>query len=245
MKYIALGQTTIELVRIPPGNFQMGSGNEIYSESPVHEVTFTDEFYFGKYLITQNQWENVMGTNPSYFRKSPEHPVENISWEEAKEFCRRLTERCGTQVRLPSESEWEYVCRSGTENEFFFTSAGPFIDETGIFLETRRSLRQYAWFNENSRGETHAVGDKKPNPWGIYDIIGNVWEWCEDVWHSRYDNAPSDGSPWITESDRQPRRCLRGGAWDMDAFRCRSTYRSYDWKELASNSFGMRIAVRI
>jgi len=245
MKSIDLGQTTIELVKIPPETYQMGSGNALYSESPVHEITFTCEFYFGRYLITQHQWETVMGKNPSHFRKSPEHPVESISWETAKEFCSRLTERCGMQVRLPSESEWEYVCRAGTKNEFFFTSAGPFSDETSILLETRRALREYAWFDENSRGKTHTVGGKKPNPWGIYDIIGNVWEWCEDVWCDTYENSPNDGSAMTMASNRQPRRCLRGGAWDMDAFRCRSTYRSYEWKELATNRFGIRIVAQI
>ena len=111
-------------------------------------------------------------------------------------------------------------------------------------LEVRRSLQEYAWFEENSREETHPVGLKKPNPWGLFDIIGNLWEWCEDVWHSDYIGAPTDGSPWRSGADRRPRRCLRGGAWNMDAFRCRSTYRSWDRKDVATNRFGMRIAVQ-
>ncbi len=243
MKAIDLGQTTIELVNIPSGKFKMGSPNKLYSEAPMHEVTIADEFYFGKYLITQHQWENVMGKNPSYFRISALHPVDSISCEDATEFCHKLSESCGRDVRLPSESEWEYACRGGTESEFFFASTEPFIDETGISSKIRQVLQEYAWFDENASAETHAIGLKKPNPWGLHDIVGNVWEWCVDVWHSHYDGAPRDGSPWLSGSDRQPRRCLRGGAWDMDAFRCRSTYRSWDWKDMAKSQFGLRIVV--
>jgi formylglycine-generating enzyme required for sulfatase activity len=102
---------------------------------------------------------------------------------------------------------------------------------------------QYAWFDLNSGDGTRAVGLKRPNPWGLHDMLGNVWEWCADAWHEGYVGAPDDGGPWAEGAARQPRRCLRGGAWDMNAFRCRSPYRSYDHSELATNRFGFRVAV--
>src|SRR5262249_54775321 len=234
----------IQLVKIPSGTFLMGSPNVLISEAPVHEVTIGYEFYLGKFLVTQHQWEVVMGQNNSaQFRTSLEHPVDSVSWEEAIAFCQKLSERCGARARLPSEAEWEYACRAGTQGEFFFGAAGPFVDETSVPSEVRHSLQEYAWFEENSREETHAVGLKKPNPWEFFDIVGNLWEWCEDVWHSDYVGALIDGSPWRSAADPQPRRCLRGGAWNMDAFRCRSFYRSWDRKDVATNRFGFRIGV--
>ena len=122
---------------------------------------------------------------------------------------------------------------------------GPFLDETEITPEIRRELCRFAWFDLNSRDRTHPVCQKDPNAWGFFDMIGNVWEWCADVWHSGYDSAPDDGSPWLDDAARQPRRCLRGGAWDMNAFRCRSSYRSFDHRELATNRFGFRIALDV
>jgi formylglycine-generating enzyme required for sulfatase activity len=128
-------------------------------------------------------------------------------------------------------------------NEFFFGQWGPFWDDSEILWEVQQALCDYAWFDLNSGDCTHSVGLKRPNPWGLYDMIGNVWEWCADVWHGNYDGAPQDGSPWLEGEGRQARRCLRGGAWDMNAFRCRSPYGSFDHRELATNRFGFRVAV--
>jgi len=239
---IVAGQTIVELVFIPPGEFLMGSSNMLFSESPAHRVMIRAGFYLGRYLVTQAQWTAVKESNPSHFATCADRPVDSISWEDATSFCQMLTDRCGRRIRLPSEAEWEYACRAGSAGEFFFGQAGPFIDDSEISSAIRMELTEYAWFNLNSGDNTQAVGRKRPNPWGLHDIVGNVWEWCADVWHNDYVGAPEDGSPWMAGSHRQPRRCLRGGAWDMNAFRCRSTYRSYDWKDLATDRFGLRIA---
>jgi formylglycine-generating enzyme required for sulfatase activity len=239
---ISLGANVeLELILVRRGRFIMGSENQLFSESPPHAVCFRADFLLGKYPVTQSQWEAVMGANPSAFCNSPNLPVDSVSWDQALEFCDRLSERSGNRVRLPSEAEWEYACRAGTQNDFFFGPWGPFLDETEIPSAARSVLFDFAWFDLNSRDRTHPVGLKQPNAWGFYDMIGNVWEWCADVWHSGYGGAPGDGSPWLDDA-AQPRRCLRGGAWDMNAFRCRSSYRSYDHKELPTSRFGFRIA---
>jgi formylglycine-generating enzyme required for sulfatase activity len=233
----------MEVLFIPPGRFAMGSPNGIFSEAPIHAVTFRSGFLLGTYPVTQGQWEAVMGFNPSEFDGTPESPVDHVSWDQATTFCDQLSRQSGQQVRLPSEAEWEYACRGGTTGEFFFGPWGPFLDDTEVPREARLALCEYAWFDMNSDEHTRPVGLKRPNPWGLHDMVGNVWEWCADVWHGDYVNAPSDGSPWLDGEARQPRRCLRGGAWDMNAFRCRSTYRSYDYKDLPTSRFGFRVAV--
>lgn len=231
-----------EMLTVQRGKFVMGSENQIFSESPPHDVSIGANFLLGKYPVTQLQWQAVMGTNPSGFSDSPNHPVDSVSWDQAIDFCERLSEKSDHRVRLPSEAEWEYACRGGSQTDFFFGPWGPFPDETAVLQEARHVLVDFAWFDYNSGDRTHPVGLKQPNPWGFYDMIGNVWEWCADVWHSDYDGGPNDGSHWLDNAARQPRRCQRGGAWDMDAFRCRSSYRSWDHKEGATNRFGFRIA---
>ena len=231
------------LLVVPRGEFLMGSRNQLFGESPPHVVRIGADFLLGEYPVTQQQWQAVMGDAPSTFTDSPNHPVDSVSWDQAVEFCERLSDQCRRNVRLPSEAQWEYACRAGTTTDFFFGSWGPFLDESEIPIETRRQLDDFAWFDLNSCDRTQPVGLKKPNPWGFHDMIGNVWEWCADVWHSDYDGSPLDGRPWIDNVSQQPRRALRGGAWDMNAFRCRSSYRSYDHKDLATSRFGFRIAV--
>jgi formylglycine-generating enzyme required for sulfatase activity len=186
-----------------------------------------------------------MGFNPSVFRHSPNHPVDSVDWHQAMDFCRRLSAQSDQQFRLPSEAEWEYACRAGTAGEFFFGPWGPFWDDSEIPSALRRSLLNYAWFDMNSDDQTREVGLKRANPWGLHDMVGNVWEWCADVWHSDYAGAPQDGGPWLDGEDLQPRRCLRGGAWDMNAFRCRAPYRSFDHSTLATSRFGFRVAVDV
>jgi formylglycine-generating enzyme required for sulfatase activity len=242
MPFVAAGNVQIELVSIRPGEFRMGSENEYFSEAPTHLVRMPD-FLLGKYPVTQAQWLAVMGNNPSAFRAAPDHPVESVSWDQAATFCRRLSDQSGRLVRLPSEAEWEYACRAGTPGDFFFGPWGPLLDESEAPSEARYALCEYAWFDLNSGASTQPVGLKRPNPWDLHDMLGNVWEWCADVWHDGYAGAPCDGSPWVEGEERQPRRCLRGGAWDMNAFRCRSPYRSHDHRELATNRFGFRVAV--
>ena len=243
MHLVAAGNVRVEVVSIPPGEFRMGSDNKYFSEAPAHAVKMSSDFLLGKFPITQAQWLAVMGGNPSEFNASPDLPVDSVNWDQAVLFCRRLSEQSGQAVRLPSEAEWEYACRAGTQNDFYFGPWGPFPDDNEVPVEAWQALCEYGWFNLNSGDRTQPVGLKQPNPWGLHDMLGNVWEWCADVWHDDYVGAPSDGSPWMAGEERQLRRCLRGGAWDMNAFRCRSPYRSYDYRDLATNRFGLRVAV--
>ena len=222
------------LVRVPAGEYEMGSGNQLpfALETPVHKVSLAYPFFIGRLPVTQKQYETVLKTNPAAFCDSPDLPVENVTWFDAKRFCQRLTEVTGRFVRLPSEAEWEYACRAGSATDYHFG-------------QTAKSLEEYAWYDRNSQEQTHPSGLKKPNVWGLQDIIGNVWEWCEDEWHGSYDGAPQDGSAWVSNQHRRARRCVRGGAWDMDAFRCRSSYRSFDWEDAATNRLGFRIVIPI
>lgn len=233
----------LELVHVPPGDFLMGSGNQFFSESPQHRVTIPAGILLGRYPITQAQWLSVMGDNPSFFRDSSNHPVDSVSWVQAAAFCQRARDQSGHCIRLPSKAEWEYACRAGTSGDFFFGPWGPLVDDTEVPWEAREALCDYGWFDLNSDDRTHPIGLKRSNPWGFHDMLGNVWEWCADVWHDDYAGAPSGHSAWIEGEGRQGKRCLRGGAWDMNAFRCRSSYRSFDYKELATNRFGFRVAM--
>lgn len=218
----------MEFVEVPAGKFLMGSLNGLPLEQPVKEVSFKTPFYMAAVPVTQSLWTAVMNTQPSRFSYSDELPVENVSWNDAVIFCERLSSLVGKKMRLPSEAEWEYACRAGTTSEFFFG-------------ESVVSLRDYAWFDMNSNDQTHPVGLKQPNPWGLYDMVGNVWEWCADVWRSDYVSLPANGSPMLAEDGLRTRRVLRGGAWDMDSYRCRSAYRSYEGCDIATAKFGFRI----
>lgn len=245
MELLAAGDVSIELVPIPPGEFRMGSDNHHYFETPAHFVRIPTGFLLGRFPVTREQWRAVTGSDPSEAGPSPDCPVDGVSWDAAVEFCRVLSERSGRRVRLPSEAEWEYACWAGTSTDFSFGPWGPFLDDSEIPADCRRALREYAWFDLTAGDGTRPVGRLRPNPWGLHDIIGNVWEWCADVWHRGYEGAPADGSARTDGADSQPRRCLRGGAWDMNAFRCRSTYRSFDHRHVGTNRFGLRVVVEV
>lgn len=223
---------SLPLAKIPPGKFHMGSRNGLpfAPEDPVHEVVISYAFSVGRFLVTQKQYAAVMGNNPSHFDNHRDQPVDTVTWFDARQFCEKLSAMTGRKARLPSEAEWEYSCRANSTTEYFFG------DEA-------KELHDYAWFEDNSPDRTMPVGLKKPNLWGLYDMVGNVWEWCEDVWNSGYSGAPSDGSAWLKNEERQGRRCVRGGAWNMDAFRCRSSYRSFDWNDTATDRLGFRIVL--
>ncbi len=197
----------LEMIFVPGDTFKMGSpkGKGSDDERPQHDVTMPG-FYIGKFQITQAQWEAVMGKNPSSFKGDPALPVENVSWNDAKQFCEKLAQMTGKAYRLPSEAEWEYACRAGTTG-----------DHAG-------DLDAMAWYYKNSESKTHPVGQKQPNAFGLCDMHGNVWEWCEDVWHSDYKGAPTDGSAWLSGGNSR-RRVVRGGSWDYDDFNCRSARR--------------------
>ena len=186
----------MEFVKIPSGEFLMGS-NEYKNEQPVHKVTIRTPFLLGKYPVTQKQWIKVMGYNPSRF-KADDLPVENVSWDKVQEFIQKLNHTEGIQkYRLPSEAEWEYACRAGTTTRYSFGD-----DDS--------KLEDYVWCSKNSN-KTHLVGQKKSNPWGLYDMNGNVWEWCQDKWYGNYDVTPCDGSSW--EEGSSSERVIRGGGW--------------------------------
>jgi len=186
-----------------PDSEQGRKGNE----GPQHEVTISKPFYIGVTEVTQAQYEAVMGTNPSRF-KGPTNPVESIPWNEAVEFCRRLSEKTRKAVRLPSEAEWEYACRAGTKTRFSFGDSDSVLGD-------------YAWYGSNSGGMTHPVGQKKPNPWGLYDMHGNIWEWCAD-WDGPYSSGSSTDPQGAGSGGF---RVVRGGSWgngQTEHFRCAS-----------------------
>jgi len=203
---------TMKLVLIRPGKFLMGSPDSEQGrkteEGPQHQVTITKPFYMGVTEVTQAQYEAVMGTNPSKF-KGPSNPVDNVTWDEAVEFCRKLSEKTGKAVRLPTEAEWEYACRAGTKTRYSFGDSDSVLGD-------------YAWSGSNSGGMTHPVGQKKPNPWGLYDMHGNVYEWCAD-WFGSYSGGAST-DPQGAASGKL--RVSRGGAWhSIDPLTRRCAYR--------------------
>ena len=201
---------TMEFVRIKAGTFLMG-GNR-FGEKPVHEVVLTNDFFMGKYEVTQGQWETVMGENPSYFG-GKDRPVERVSWDDVQEFIDKLNDKEGRKIyRLPTEAEWEYACRAGTTTEYFF---GDDEDKLG----------EYVWYDDNSGNKTHPVGKKKPNPWGLYDMYGNVWEWCQDL----YGDYPKGKIINPKGPDSGSYRVFRGGSWGHSAVSCRSANRS-NWE---------------
>jgi len=216
-KYLDLGRGVIlELVKIPAGSFHMGGDYEINLKG----------FFLGKYPVTQKQYQVVMGNNPSNF-KGEDLPVECISWQQAKEFCQKLSFKTRRQVMLPSETQWEYAARAGTTTDYFYGN-------------NEEILGQYAWYSQNSLGKTNPVGQKKPNPWGLHDMLGNVWEWCQDDWETDYHNLPEDGSAYINNSDQKARR---GGSWLFNSFYSRCPYRYWNKASSCINIIGFRIMV--
>jgi formylglycine-generating enzyme required for sulfatase activity len=215
-----------EMVDLPRGKFQMGS-TENAEEQPVHSVKVAP-FSIGKYQVTQAQWRAVMGNNPSRF-KGDTRPVEMVSWFEAKEFCRRLSEMTSFNFRLPTEAEWEYAARAGTRTRWSFG-------------DDEEKLGEYAWYGGNAGNETHPVGQKKPNGYGLYDMHGNVWEWVEDHWHGGYIEAPRNGRAWLTGDDNA-RRVLRGGSWNLFNVVTRSAVRNLNRPNNHDSFIGFRVVV--
>ncbi|MFM6631639.1 MAG: SUMF1/EgtB/PvdO family nonheme iron enzyme, partial [Microcystis panniformis] len=220
---------TLEMVSLPAGEFLMGSPdsdpNAASDEKPQHQVK-VNSFAIGKYPVTQAQYQAVMGINPSEFKNNPQNPVEQVSWNDALAFCKKLSQITGKTYRLPTEAEWEYACRAGTTTRFYF---GDDANQSG----------DYAWYKGNSQKTTHPVGQKKPNAWGLHDMIGNVWEWCEDNWHNTYENAPRDGSTWLIKDNHS--QIVRGGSWSYDPNYCRSAYRGLINRRGDSLGFGFRV----
>ncbi|MBO1066628.1 MULTISPECIES: bifunctional serine/threonine-protein kinase/formylglycine-generating enzyme family protein [Nostocales] len=224
----------LEMIAIPGGTFLMGSPeNEAGrrdSESPQHQVT-VPSFFMGKYQLTQAQYQAILGTNPAFF-KGNNRPVEKVSWNDAVVFCKKLNQNTGKNYRLPSEAEWEYACRAGTKTPFYFGDniTTDLVNYDGNYSYKSAPKGKY-------RQQTTGVGTFPPNAFGLYDMHGNVWEWCEDDWHENYINAPKNGSIWNSRSGN--RKLLRGGSWFNSPDYCRSAFRLND--SLAYNHIGFRV----
>jgi formylglycine-generating enzyme required for sulfatase activity len=252
----------LKLVRIEPGSFLMGTTKEqidqllrlfpdskrewFDAEQPQHPVKITRPFFLGTHPVTQGQYKAIMGSTPSHFKGSDDLPVENVSWLDAVSFCNKMSEKDkrtpfyrinGTDVadvggngyRLPTEAEWEYACRAGMAGLF------PWGDDIG-------KQGEHVWFSDNSDSKTHPVGQKRPNAWGLYDMLGNVWEWCAD-W---YDEKYYASSPSVAVDPPGPpkasSRVRRGGSWDYFAGDCRPAYRYRDAPENRDYDLGFRVA---
>jgi formylglycine-generating enzyme required for sulfatase activity len=222
----------MEFMLIPAGEFTMGP-DEYKKEQSVHKVKIPAPFYLGIYPVTQCEWNAVMGFNPSSF-KGDDLPVEQVSWDDVRKFIIRLNKKEGTmRYRLPSEAEWEYACRAGSTTRYSFGD-----DES--------ELDEYAWYIRNSGLKTHPVGQKKPNPWGLYDMHGNVWEWVQDTLDEDCNSAPTfvipgfsaDGVDWHLY---RPDRIFRGGSWNRNARCCSSNYRCSSTPPLRDSTLGFRL----
>jgi formylglycine-generating enzyme required for sulfatase activity len=230
----------MDFVLIPAGEFDMGSPPDEegrYSdEGPVHHVTIENPFYIDKYEVTQEQWRAIMGDNPSWFTGDDNLPVEQVSWDDVQDFISKLNDKEGTtKYRLPSEAEWEYACRAGTRTRYSFGD-----DES--------ELGDYAWYFSNSDWQTHPVGQKKPNPWGLYDMHGNVWEWVQDCVNVSYDGAPADGSAWVVACTYDGAyRVVRGGCCISSAGSCRSAdrYHGDQGYRYTNLGFGFRLVKEV
>jgi formylglycine-generating enzyme required for sulfatase activity len=233
---------SLALVSIPSGTFRMGSADGDEDERPVHAVTLRG-FSMGVHPVTQEQFKTAMGYNPSRFTGEKNLPVEQVNWFDAVRFCNRLSDarglnRCYNEsawecdfsksgFRLPSEAEWEYACRAGTKTRYY----------TG---DRESDLDQAGWYKGNSAGKTHPVGQKAPNTWGLYDMHGNVWEWCND-WYGGYSTHIHPSHP-----SHQPGsfKVKRGGGWYFDAECCRSSYRGNFEPDFRDCLMGFRVARR-
>jgi formylglycine-generating enzyme required for sulfatase activity len=233
---------------IPAGAFLMGtpenSPGGLSDQNPQHLVRITRPFYLSAHPVTQEQFERVMGTNPSRFAATGRYknrvvgldtgplPVENITWDEAVAFCQKLSDfaderRVGRTYRLPTEAEWEYACRAGTTTNY-------------CYGDDATQLGAFAWYCDNSGGITHAVAEKKPNAFGLYDMHGNVWEWCADFYDENYyPRSPLEDPPGPETGNG---RVLRGGSWNFSAATCRAALRDHDVPGSRSDSNGFRVA---
>jgi formylglycine-generating enzyme required for sulfatase activity len=224
----------LEMVMIQGGSFQMGSKEDL-REQPVHTVTVTP-FWLGKYTVTQTQYKAVMGANPSHFN-GVKRPVDSVSWHDSIRFCQLLSEKTGCIYRLPSEAEWEYACRAGTITSFY---CGNMITANFANFNRNKKTLSSLLSSEQYLAETKKVGSTLPNAFGIYDMHGNIWEWCQDHWHTSYRKAPKDGSAWLTKK-LDTDRVVRGGSWGQGSEFCRSASRLYRHPDDRTNLIGFRV----
>jgi len=220
----------MELVLIPAGSFRMGGDKKLEQaedhETPRHIVKISKTFYMGKYEVTQSQWSEIMNNNPSEF-KDDIRPVERVSWNDVQEFIQKLNNKEETiKYSLPTEAEWEYAARADTESTYCFSG-------------DIKILSQYAWYRKNSAGKTHPIGQLKPNAWGLYDVHGNVHEWCQDWFDRNYYSQSPSNSPLGPSSGLA--KVSRGGDWGSEDWYCRCASRSLSSPNRRSNRLGFRL----
>ncbi|MDD2716575.1 MAG: SUMF1/EgtB/PvdO family nonheme iron enzyme [Candidatus Wallbacteria bacterium] len=225
------GETVMDFVWIAAGSFTMGSPDSVENwssdEGPQHAVDITQGFYLGKYEVTQRQWQEVTGNNPSYFSGYPNRAVEEVTWNDCQAFITALNSKNIGTFRLPTEAEWEYACRAGSTTPYYW---GPSMDGS------------YCWYWDNSNSQTHDVGLMLPNAWGLFDMSGNVWEWCNDWYDAAYYNiSPAIDPPGPSTGSRH---VIRGGSWGGGGIRiCRSTFRYSDYPTGRAGDMGLRLVV--
>ena len=220
----------LEMVKVEPGRFTMSKRDgENESDEVAHSKTLTKTFYIGKYEVTQAQYEAVMGNNPSNFKGS-NRPVESVSWREAMSFCEKMNQYApnGWKFTLPTETQWEFAARGGNKSKGYKYSGSDNLDDVG-------------WYDSNSGRTTHEVGGKTPNELGLYDMSGNVWEWCLDNYESKSNNTRAEFDRPYRDTDGSG-RVFRGGSWSTDAKRCRSAYR-LNWEPGNRYNLGFRLAL--
>jgi formylglycine-generating enzyme required for sulfatase activity len=255
------GEIGLDMVLIPGGTFMMGAPEgeleSLVREKPQHEVT-VPPFAMGRYPATQAQWRIVAGypqierklePDPSYF-KGDNRPVEQVSWEEAVEFCQRLSAQTGRSYRLPSEAEWEYACRAGTATPYHFGET--LGDELANYRARDEKIGYIFYKGSYGRGiegtyrqETTEIEIFPPNDFGLHDMHGNVCEWCEDDRHDSYEGAPEDGSAWLEPSRTDTRKLLRGGSWNDYPRFCRSAYRGFYTRGNRNSVIGFRVCCEL
>jgi len=219
-----------EMVLVEGGTFSMGCSDEqsdcSVAEYPLHEVTLSS-FYIGKYEVTQAEYEAVMGSNPSSFNSCSDCPVEGVSWDDVQEFLRRLNDKMGEKYRLPTEAEWEYAARGGNKSKGYQYSGSNSISSVG-------------WYEDNSVNKIHPVGQKEPNELGLYDLSGNIVEWCQDRYDKKYYATSPASNPKGPERGRY--RISRGGSWISPGGYCRVAIRSYSRPGSRIVNLGFRVA---
>ncbi len=218
-------ETGMEFVRVPGGCYQMGSNSGYSDEKPVHQVCL-DGFWMAKTEVTQGQWSAIMGGNPSKNKSGNNYPVEKVSWNDARDFIQKLNQRSGKIFSLPTEAQWEYAARSGGKDETYSGS---------------NSIDSVAWYEANSGKKTHSVGTKSPNGLGIYDMTGNVWEWCEDVYDKSAYSKHLKNNPVSTSGSSY--RVLRGGSWSHDPWGCRAAARGWRAPSFRCSYGGFRLVL--
>lgn len=225
VKEYTVGGVTFKMIRVEAGTFQMG-GTEYSDEKPVHSVAISKDYYIGETEVTQELWKAVMGSNPSNFTTSTQLPVERVSWNDCQTFITKLNSLTGATFRLPTEAEWEFAARGGNKSQ-------------GYTYSGSNTVGDVAWYTDNSSSKTHVVKTKSPNELGIYDMSGNVWEWCQDWYDSSYYSSSPKTDP--TGPTSGSNRVYRGGGWSGNATHCRCSDRGDITPTNAGNFLGLRL----